>query len=307
MMELRKAQRTAKKLRIAIQGPSGSGKTYTSLRIASQFTDKIAVIDTENHSAEAFAGLPGINDFFVITLDPPYSVDKYRDALKACADHGIEFVIIDSLSHAWAGEGGILDSVEEAKKRNQSGNSFTAWHKGTKDQNSFMQSILNSPFHIISTLRVKTEYIIEKNEKGKDAPRKIGMAPIQRDGVEYEFDCVVNMTLDHDVLVEKTRFVSIDQKVYPRNDFSIATDIIEYMRGLPETPAHTPQDTQKDELYDRLKNTMYDGIIEQQEIIDYLAELGVKSFKQLSIDDAKDTVLYFEKLRIERKNDNANH
>lgn len=211
MVQIRKAQRKVTKARVGISGPSGSGKTLSALLIAYGMTgdwEKIGLIDTENRSADLYAETvkAGVHipEFPKIDIEPPYTTEKYIEALKAFEDYGVEVIIIDSMSHAWAGEGGILEQKDQVAKAKH-GNSYTAWGEMTPKQNRFVESILKSKCHVIATMRSKTEYILELNDKGKQTPRKIGMAPVQRDGLEYEFTLVFDLTADHMATVSKDR------------------------------------------------------------------------------------------------------
>lgn len=210
MVQIRKAQRKVTKARVGISGPSGSGKTLSALLMAYGMTgdwDKIGLIDTENRSADLYAETvkAGVHipEFPKIDIEPPYTTEKYIEALKAFEDYGVEAIIVDSLSHAWAGEGGILEQKDQVAKVR--GNSYTAWGEMTPKQNKFVEAILKSKCHIYATMRSKTEYILETNDKGKQVPRKVGMAPVQRDGLEYEFTLVFDLTADHMATVSKDR------------------------------------------------------------------------------------------------------
>ena len=197
-----KATKAAAKLRLGLVGPAGSGKTYTALRIAKGLGGRIAVIDTERGSASLYAGERGI-EFDVIELDT-YGVERFIEGIKAAAEGGYSTVIIDSLSHAWAGKGGILEYVDNAGKRNQGGGNFGAWRDATPRHNSLVDAILGAPLHVICTLRSKVEYVVE-NVGGRNQVRKVGLQPVQRDGLEYEFTVVGDVSQDHDLVVTKTR------------------------------------------------------------------------------------------------------
>jgi hypothetical protein len=189
----RKAERKQAKLRLCLAGPSGSGKTYSSIKIAKGLGGSIAMIDTEHGSGELYAHL---TDYDVVTLDAPYSPERYIACIKAAEKAQYAVLIIDSLSHAWSGEGGVLEMVDKSAKASRSGNSYTAWRDVTPWHNKLVEAILTSNLHIITTMRTKTEYVIETNEKGKTTPRKVGMAPVQRDGMEYEFTAVLDLSVD---------------------------------------------------------------------------------------------------------------
>lgn len=202
MSGFKKATKAAAKLRLGLIGPAGSGKTYTALRVANGLGGKIAVIDTERGSASLYAGERGI-DFDVIELET-YEVQKFVDGIKAAVEGGYSVLVIDSLSHAWAGKGGILEFVDNAGKRSQGGGNFGAWREATPQHNRLVDAILGAPIHIICTLRSKVEYVVE-NVGGRNQVRKVGLQPVQRDGVEYEFTVVGDVTQDHDLVVTKTR------------------------------------------------------------------------------------------------------
>ncbi|MDD3978513.1 MAG: AAA family ATPase, partial [Methanomicrobium sp.] len=197
-MELRKSQRKQAKIKLALQGSSGSGKTYSALLLASGMTawPKIAVIDTENHSADLYAHL---GDYNVLQLSKPFSPERYISAIETCEKAGMEVIIIDSVTHEWEGSGGILDI-----HGNMPGNSFTNWAKMTPRHNAFVQKLLESNCHIIGTIRTKTDYVLtEKN--GKMVPEKVGMKGITRDGMDYEFTVVFDLDPKHNAVVSKDR------------------------------------------------------------------------------------------------------
>ena len=186
-----KATKTQKRLRLSLYGVSGSGKTYSALAIAKGLGGKVAVIDTERGSASAYANLFA---FDTLEMQPPFSPSAYVAAIRAAESEGYEILIIDSLTHAWSGAGGALEMVDNAAKRSQSGNSYTAWRDVTPEHNKLIDAIIGSKCHVIATMRSKAEYVLEDDNRGKKVPKKKGMAPIQRDGMEYEFDVVAEMT-----------------------------------------------------------------------------------------------------------------
>lgn len=202
MSGFKRATKAAAKLRLGLIGPAGSGKTYTALRVAKGLGGRIAVIDTERGSASLYAGERGI-DFDVIEL-ATYEVQKFVDGIQAAVEGGYSVLVIDSLSHAWAGKGGILEFVDNAGKRNQGGGNFGAWREATPQHNKLVDAILGAPIHVICTLRSKVEYVVE-NVGGRNQVRKVGLQPVQRDGLEYEFTVVGDVTQDHDLVVTKTR------------------------------------------------------------------------------------------------------
>ena len=200
-LQIRKATRRKAKLRLALLGPSGSGKTMSALRLAFGIGGKVGVVDTENGSADLYAE---IGDYDVITLEKPYTVGKYREAISAFEDAGYTTIIVDSLSHAWSGAGGLLDRQGQLAAR-PGANSYAAWREITPEHNALVEALLSSPCHVITTMRVKQEYVLEENERGKKVPRKVGLQPVQRDGMEYEFTCVMDVDIDHKATATKDR------------------------------------------------------------------------------------------------------
>lgn len=201
-MAFKAASKAAARLRLGLIGPAGSGKTMTALRIATGLGGRIAVIDTERGSASLYAGERGLA-FDVNELDT-YEVERFTKAIGDAAEAGYSTLVIDSLSHAWAGKGGILEFVDNAGKRNMSGGNFGAWRDATPRHNALVDAILGAPLHVICTLRSKVEYVVE-NVGGRNQVRKVGLQPVQRDGLEYEFTVVGDVTQDHDLVVTKTR------------------------------------------------------------------------------------------------------
>ena len=199
MSLFKKAEKKKAKLRLGISGPSGAGKTYSALRLAKGLGQKIAVIDTEKGSASLYADR---FDFDVLELEPPYSPDRYIEAMEAAVAAGYDVIIMDSISHAWAGEGGILNTKEKLDSRG--GNSFANWAKMTPIQEKFISKIISCPSHIIVTMRSKQEYL-QVDDGGKKKIQKVGLAPIQRDGFEYELTTMFDIAIDHNAEASKDR------------------------------------------------------------------------------------------------------
>lgn len=197
-MELKRASRKQAKIKIMVSGPSGSGKTYSSLLLASGMApwEKIALIDTERGSGDLYSDLGPYN---TLTLQSPFTPERYIEAINTCISAGIEVIIIDSITHEWDGRGGILE-IHEAI----GGNSYTAWNKVTPRHNKFIDAILQSPVHLISTARSKQDYVLtEKN--GKQVPEKVGMKSITREGFDYEVTIAFEININHNATVTKNR------------------------------------------------------------------------------------------------------
>lgn len=243
MSLFKKATKAQLKARIGLVGPTGSGKTYTALTLAKHLAGNgdVVVIDTENGSASKYSG--DVADFFIPDaehINPEtgkplritqgdYSPEAYVEAIEAVDREGAAVLVIDSLSHAWMGKGGALELVDQAAKRSRSGNSFTAWRDVTPLQNKMIEAILQCKMHVIATLRSKTEYVVEEDGRGKKVPRKIGMAPVQRDGLEYEFDIVAEMTADHEAIFSKSRCSTLADEVVKKPGKGVAETILAWL------------------------------------------------------------------------------
>lgn len=201
----RKAQRKQVRLKIGFSAPSGAGKTYSSLLVAYGICkdwSKIAVIDTENGSAELYSDL---GEYSVCQIAPPFTPKKYIEAIESAEKEGFEVLIIDSLSHAWSGEGGLLDMQDKVARASKSGNSFTAWREITPEHNRLVDAILQSDIDVIVTTRAKSDYVINDSGNGKKEIKKVGLAPVFRDGLEYELTVFFDLTQDHIATTSKDR------------------------------------------------------------------------------------------------------
>lgn len=210
MVEIRKAVRKKAKLRLGIAAPSGAGKTYSSLLLAFGLGQKVGLIDTEQGSGDLYADL---GDYDVIQIEAPYTIDKYLQAIKAFEQANYDVIIIDSLSHAWAGDGGLLDKQGKIADSGK-GSSYTAWRTVTPEHNALVNAMLSSPSHIIATMRSKQEYVLQDNGNGKQVPKKVGMAPVQRDGMEYEFTVMFDIDINHNATSTKDRTRLFDGKIF---------------------------------------------------------------------------------------------
>lgn len=204
MAGLRKAQRRAAKIRLGLASPSGGGKTYSALLIAKGLAgswDKVAIIDTENGSADLYSHL---GDFNVLQLTAPYHPEKYIDAIRECEQAGMEVIIVDSITHEWSGVGGCLELQQIATERQRIKNTYTAWKEVTPRHQKFIDAVLQSNCHIITTVRSKTDYLQVEHE-GKKSIQKVGMAQVTRDGFEYELTVSLELDVNHYAVTSKDR------------------------------------------------------------------------------------------------------
>ncbi|MGE5650918.1 MAG: ATP-binding protein [Bacillota bacterium] len=235
-MQIRKAERKKAKLRLGIAAPSGAGKTYGALLLAFGMGGKVGLIDTEHGSGDLYAHL---GDYDIISIEAPYTVQKYLQAIKAFEQAGYSTIIIDSLSHAWAGDGGLLDKQGKIADSGKA-NGFAAWRTITPEHNALVEAMLRSPCHIIATMRAKQEYVLETNDKGKQTPKKVGLAPVQRDGMEYEFTVMLDIDMNHVASTSKDRTGLFDGRF-----FKVSQEIGAELLSWLETGAEPPKVEEK--------------------------------------------------------------
>lgn len=192
-MKFEKATRKKAKLRLALTGASGSGKTYGALLIAKGLGGKTAVIDTERGSASLYSNL---FDFDTLELSPPFTPERYIEAIKSAQDAGYDTLIIDSATHEWSGTGGCLELNEQIAQSKFRGNTWSAWNETTPRHRAFIDAMVQANMHIIATGRSKTETAQQQNDNGKKSVVKLGLKTEQRDGFEYEFTVVLDIIHD---------------------------------------------------------------------------------------------------------------
>jgi hypothetical protein len=206
-MPFKPAEKKKSKLRLGIAGTSGSGKTYSALLIAQGLqADAIAFIDTENGSGDLYSDLCS---YQIDAIQAPFTPQKYIDKIKEAEDffdarNKNVVIIIDSLTHAWKGAGGVLD-IQSAIAKAGKGNSYTAWRDVTPQHEALVNAILQSPAHIIATIRSKQAYAMANGENGKIEIQKLGLEPVQREGMEYEFTIFFDMAITHYTTASKDR------------------------------------------------------------------------------------------------------
>jgi hypothetical protein len=193
-MQFTKAMRRKAKLRLALSGPAGSGKSWGALAIAKGLGGRIAVIDTERGSASLYSDMV---EFDTLELNPPFTPERFVEAIRAAEKAGFDIIVIDSMSHEWNGSGGCLEINDTAAQARFKGNTWAAWNVTTPRHRAFVDAILQSPCHVIATLRSKTETVQGDDKRVK----KLGMKSEQRDGTDYEFTVVLDIEHEHHVAV----------------------------------------------------------------------------------------------------------
>jgi hypothetical protein len=235
---IEKAVRRGNKARVALAAPAGGGKTFTALTLAKELAESsdVLVIDTERGSASLYADQ---FEFQTMKWEPPYNPTELGQVIGEVGS-AFSVVVVDSLSHFWMGEGGTLDMVDAASERAK-GNKFAGWKTGTPAQNDMVDAMLRAPAHVIVTMRSKMEYVQEKDERGRVTIRRVGMAPVQRDGIEYEFTVTCDLDIEHKLMVAKTRCSLLADKVYrPGHAQEMGKVLHEWLDGAEADAATRP-------------------------------------------------------------------
>jgi hypothetical protein len=299
------AVRWQRKARIALAGPAGSGKTFTALRLASAMGARVAVVDTEHDSASLYArGADGQGfDFDTLSL-ASFAPANLVGALASAAQGRYDVAVVDGLSPFWSGPGGMLEQADIGATKN-GGNSFAGWKEARPQERQLLEALLSFPGHLIVTMRSKTDYVVETDDRGRKVPRKIGLKPEQRDGIEYEFDVVGELDSDNTLVVSKTRFPALSGLVVSQPGEELAEQVLAWLSGGIEVPdpmllvdrASAPDLTWADArlLYHELKERQLLGIAmlrpgsgEPCSLGQYLDSRG-KAMKQAALDDLKKT------------------
>lgn len=254
MSGFRKASKKKAKLRLAVWGPPKAGKTMTALRIAkglaAKLNTKIAAIDTERESMDFYAD---VVDFDTDSSMKEFSPAEYVQRIRAAATAGYGVLIVDSLSHAWSGTGGALDMKDAAAKKgaakNGVENTYTAWRDVTPEHNRLVEALLQYPGHVIVTIRSKIDYEMVKDERGKTQVRKVGLAPVQREGLEYEFTMLAQINEENDLIVSGSRISPLNGKVFHQAGEEFAEACLDWLeKGEDVVPPLT--ETTRERLMD---------------------------------------------------------
>jgi hypothetical protein len=239
-MQFTKATRKKARLRLALTGPSGSGKTYSALLLAKGLGGRIAVIDTEHDSASLYAGRAEMPEYEALNLAPPFTPERFIEAVQAAEAGGFDVLILDSITHEWNGAGGCLELVDEIARARFKGNSWSAWNEVTPRHRDFLDALLRSPLHIIATMRSKTE-TAQTEENGRKKVVKLGMKSEQRDGFEYEMTVVLDLVHDgHFATATKDRtglFTHTDPKPITEETGAALLRWLEQGESMPDVAA----------------------------------------------------------------------
>lgn len=297
-LSFKKAERSQVFLKLAITGPTGSGKTYSALRLAFGLiagTDKrVAFLDTENDSASLYSD---DFDFDVIPIPPPFEAEHFLDGTRAAVAGGYGALIVDSASHFWKG---VLEFKDALDRRG--GNSYTNWKDADKKFDPVIMEFLQSKIHLICCMRSKMDYILEDNGKGKQAPKKVGLAPIMRENIDYEFSTVFDVAMDHTAVASKDR-----SGLFPNDRvFQITEDTGKSIgawlktakpkQDEPTPPPAKPELTETEELKKRIKGrskAIADTCPQQIQPTTWMGQYLTELSLALKIDPVKTTLLDF--------------
>ena len=244
-----RAVKSQVKLKLGVAGPSGSGKTDGALALATRFgavadpmqEPRVLVVDTENRSASLYADR---YNFDTIQLSAPYTPERYKRAMYKAVEGGYDWLIVDSISHEWEAEGGILRRKDKVDLANPGSNSFGNWAKIMPDHEAFIEFLKQIPINTICTMRSKQQYVLESDGKGKQKPKKVGMAPVQREGVEYEFTLVFDLDADHHAIATKNRTTLFGHEPQNLYDPAVAQDLRKWLEAgavVTDAPVFDPK------------------------------------------------------------------
>jgi hypothetical protein len=268
MAGFKKATKAQAKLRAAIFGPSGAGKTFTSLRVATGLAGdagRIAVIDTERGSASKYSDRFA---FDVLELEDQ-TIQGYVDAIRLAAEAGYSVLVIDSLSHGWQT---LLEEVEKLAKAKYRGNTWSAWSEGTPLQRKLVQAILTFPGHVLATMRSKTEWTTVDDGRGKKSPQRVGLAPEQGKGVEYEFDLLVEISTEHIANVIKDRTGRFQDKLIEKPDERFGRELAAWLAdGEPARPVVAVQVPENTTVRAHMKAADFEALPLYERIAAYIS------------------------------------
>lgn len=283
-------------LRMALTGVAGSGKTKTALRIATGIGGRIALIDSEHKASKKYAAPSlkmrdperhriGDNRFeFAILPISNFDPRNYISGIMAAEAEGFNIIIVDSLTHAWNGKGGTLTIVDRAAQQKFGGNSYAGWKDGTPIQDSLIECLLSVQCHLIVTMRSKMVHILETNPNtGKQVPRKVGMAPVQRKDTEYEFDIIGKLDMDHNMLIEKSRFDELDRQFIEKPTMDLGKQLIVLLEDgeSPASPSNTLNQDVANRLNAAIQNAFVSGDLSPETLRVSLSNKGVSRVEQL--------------------------
>lgn len=292
----RKAERKKAKIRIGVFGPSGSGKTEGALRIAHGIApwEKIAIIDSENGSADLYSHLGAFN---VVGLMPPFSPESYIAAIKSCEENGMDVIIIDSMTHEWEGTGGLKEIVDQLTVVMKDGR--LAWNKAGLRHNKFMDTILQSPCHMIITARSKQEMAMVEGANGRKHSEKIGMKTVTREGLDYEMTVAFDIDILHYATCTKDRTKGEDGLALFQDKpaFKIDESVGRAIKKWSETGGINVMDLKRD-IVRHLKRLGFNDLTEKTKIEKIVRAVTQKELNDENLESIADMLARADKETI---------
>lgn len=273
------------KARVAIIGPTGAGKTWTALEWAQVLGQSIGVIDTENGSASLYSDT---YKFATAPWSPPYDATKLAAAIRNAGDQ-FDVLVVDSLTHFWQGAGGVLDVVERAAEKNR-GNQFAGWKVGTPVWRELLDALIFAPCHVIVTMRSKMDYV-QTERDGRKVVEKLGMAPVARNDVEYEFTVVGELDQQHRMTITKSRCSTLaDQVAAPHQAARLAEKLSEWLSTADATYTPPPaiELSPAESLYATIAALTDDAVKAE------LKRLAAENHRRLTVHDLESDSAWFE-------------
>jgi hypothetical protein len=252
-MQIKPAQKFQQYARVCFWGTEKAGKSHQALQLATLLAGeagKIGVISSEYASSQLLQhrfphdiiDLAEVDENGHIAKDA-FSASRYQEAIKLFTKAGYQVIVIDSLSHLWEGEGGILDAVNKPGQ-----NTFNdGWGQNTPIYREVIQTILSARCHVLITLRAKDEYKQEAytkpNGEPGTRPKNVGQCPVMRKGFGYEMHLKIRM----DSMIGYVEATAM-QDYIPRGEEIEAIDddfAVRLLGALDGVPLPEPSEQQK--------------------------------------------------------------
>lgn len=279
----KKATKQQARLRMALHGPSGAGKTYTALQIAAHLAaargGRVALLDTEHGSASKYSDA---FDFDVVEVADNYSPDRVVEVLNEAAKHGYSVLVIDSMTHFWNGAGGFLELVDREvanmKARGGKPDSFAAWKVVDPVYRRMVQAMLSAPLDVIVTLRAKTEYQKVEGNNGRTSIQKVGLAPEMRDNFQYEMDVEGMLSIDHALVIGKTRCATLDGAIFQKPGKDVADALYAWLStGAAPAVIEPPAPVTRAEAEAALVAALVGADVAAEDVATFLDSLEAKA------------------------------
>lgn len=290
-MIFKRAERKKAKLRLVLSGVSGSGKTFGALMLARGIGGRIALIDTEHKSAQLYSD---VCEFDTLELEAPFSPERYIEAIHAAEAEGYDVLIIDSITHEWNGTGGVLEIIDSLAKSKFKGNSWAAWSEGTPRHRKFVEAMLGSNIHIIATIRTKAAYVETEDDRGKKTVKKLGTAPEQRDGMEYEFTTMLELSRDGNFAIaskDRTRIFGDPEVLTPETGKKLLNWL--------ESGEDEPEEKRKKELVSYVREILIPKLGTTEKVI--IGQIGGRALMSLSAKSLEKVASDLEKIYLSRQ------